>query len=801
MSNALAFPVSESDWGLAGLAAVLCVFTNAVSLMALSRALASQERTRIAWVAMIGVGSGTGVWATYLIVRLGYGPWAATGYRVESVAMSLAVGVAAAALGFGALLVWRSRLAALLGGTFVGTGIAVTYHLSMWSPESDARLQALGSILTCAVLLNILLSWAALHVTVFRSGPKAIGFASVSLTLAMLLQHVITVAAIGMEAHLPALPVGLSRSTTSAAVTIACAAMVILAVCFAATVEDRRRGNSNRKMDDRMPVQGVAHYAAFTLDPMGKVLNWNAGAQRATGYAESEIVGVHVSCLYRDQEQAMAEPQRELDIALKNGILECEGLRMRKDGTPFLAQVIIYPIRGEHGNFIGFATILRDITQQKQDAEKFAYLARRDFLTGLPNRGALKEHLDRTLKTAAAKNRQFAVLCMDLNRFKEVNDSFGHPIGDSLLCEAARRFAVLYEGSFLARVGGDEFVVVVDEDSLFTRIVVERMSLEFNGAFNIKGNELQVGASTGLAVYPVDGTDGVTLMRNADAALYRAKEERHGKIQFYDWGMAKGLRERRALIRDLRKGMEQGEFILHYQPQARVDGEIIGFEALLRWRHPSRGFVSPSDFITAAEEGGLILKLGEWVLREACSEAASWPAGLRVAVNLSPVQFRHGDLAGLVHSVLLTTGLPAARLELEITEGVLVDDLSRAISVLGRIKVLGVRIAMDDFGTGYSSLSNLQAFPFDKIKIDRSFVSNLDVKPQSATIVRAVLGLGRALGLSVIAEGVETAEQLAFLSKQRCQEVQGYLIGGPLPIEDYAHLVGRSSKKVQEIAS
>jgi EAL domain-containing protein (putative c-di-GMP-specific phosphodiesterase class I) len=251
------------------------------------------------------------------------------------------------------------------------------------------------------------------------------------------------------------------------------------------------------------------------------------------------------------------------------------------------------------------------------------------------------------------------------------------------------------------------------------------------------------------------------------------------------------LRERRAIAHELSSAVARNELRLHYQPLAKIDGEVIGFEALLRWHNPQRGMVSPATFIPVAEESGLIMEIGEWVLREACREAASWPQPLQIAVNLSPIQFRHGDLAGLVHSMLLETGLAPTRLELEITEGVLVEDFGRGVSILRRLKLLGVRIAMDDFGTGYSSLSYLQAFPFDKIKIDQSFISKVKSNPQSAAIVRGVIGLAHGLGLPVLAEGVETRDQLEFLAAESCDEVQGYLLGRPLPILDYSNLVGR----------
>ena len=282
------------------------------------------------------------------------------------------------------------------------------------------------------------------------------------------------------------------------------------------------------------------------------------------------------------------------------------------------------------------------------------------------------------------------------------------------------------------------------------------------------------------------------MLSNADAALYRAKAEGRGTIRFFAAEMDRQLREKRSLQHDLRSALERHELKLFYQPQATTGGEITGFEALARWQHPKRGMVPPAEFIPIAEESSLIMSIGEWVLREACAEAASWPRPLQIAVNLSPAQFKQGDLPALVHTILLQTGLSPSRLELEITEGVLIGDFTRALSILRRLKALGVRIAMDDFGTGYSSLSYLQSFPFDKIKIDRSFIADVQSSHQSAAIVRAVIGLARGLEVPVVAEGVETSEQLAFLSQESCSEIQGYLIGKPSPIASYDEMVGRA---------
>jgi diguanylate cyclase (GGDEF)-like protein/PAS domain S-box-containing protein len=446
-------------------------------------------------------------------------------------------------------------------------------------------------------------------------------------------------------------------------------------------------------------------------------------------------------------------------------------------------------IRGPDNEPKLFMAVAEDVTEQKQAKERIAYLAHHDVLTGLANRGAFEEHFSATLLAAAGANQPVGVMCMDLDRFKEVNDMFGHSVGDALLREVAQRVCDVASGAFIARLGGDEFTVVVaneDADQAAMRTLAESLIAAVARPFNIDGRSIRVGLTIGIARSPDDGTDAQMLMSNADAALYRAKAEGRGGVRFFDTEMDRRKRERRALQRDLQVAIERGEFELHYQPQAEITGKLIAFEALLRWRHPTRGFVSPADFIPIAEESGLIVPIGEWVMREACREAARWPHPLRIAINLSPVQFLRGNLPELVLSVLLDTGLSPSRLELEITEGVLIGDFARAKSVLGRLKGLGVSIAMDDFGTGYSSLSYMQSFPFDRIKIDRGFIAGVDGNAQCAAIVRAAIGLGHGLNLPVIAEGVETESQMEFLRREKCDEVQGHFIGKPRPIAEYA---------------
>src|SRR4030081_3195979 len=403
------------------------------------------------------------------------------------------------------------------------------------------------------------------------------------------------------------------------------------------------------------------------------------------------------------------------------------------------------------------------------------------------------------IEACEGTTEEFAVLSVDLDGLKEVNDVFGHAVGDKLLIEVARRIQASARGGVVARLSGDEFGLIIDgKQPVAGVLLAEQLAETLSNEFQIDGKSVRTGVTTGISVFPHNGADAASLLANAGAALFRAKAKSRGSISVFEPEMDQQIRDRRVLHQDLSLAIKNGDLSLYYQPQATArhtaaSSEVIGFEALARWLHPVRGFVPPGAFIPLAEESGFIVEMGERILRGACRKAASWPMPLQIAVNLSPAQFTHGDLVGLVHSILLETGLAPGRLELEITEGVLIEDFERGLALLRRLKALGVRISMDDFGSGYSSLSYLQAFPFDKIKIEPAFVINLGKNPQSAAIVRAVIDLGHGLEMSIVAEGVETAEQLGFLAQEGCDAVQGYLIGKPLPIAHYAKLVGRAA--------
>ncbi|TYL79365.1 sensor domain-containing protein [Bradyrhizobium cytisi] len=527
----------------------------------------------------------------------------------------------------------------------------------------------------------------------------------------------------------------------------------------------------------------------------GRYLLANRSAETILNRRREEATGLTASDIFNAKEAKLIIARDEAAIK-KRGMITEEHPISTKDGLRlFLTRrATVLNDAGEPQYLI---KTHEDVTNRRQTESRMAHMAYHDGLTDLPNRAAFLQALNQMIEACEGTDEEFAVLCVDLDGLKEVNDVFGHALGDKLLIEVAQRFQDTARGGLVARLSGDEFGLIIDGKQPDAGLALaQQLGEALAPEFHIDGRAVRAGITTGMSIFPHNGPDGASLLANAGAALFRAKQKSRGTISLYQPEMDQQIRDRRVLHQDLSKAIKNGELSLAFQPQgiARnsvAESEIIGFEALARWAHPVRGQVSPAEFIPIAEESGLIVEMGEWILREACREAASWPKPMQVAVNLSPAQFMHGDVVGLVHAILIETGLAPGRLELEITEGVLIEDFDRGLALLRRLKALGVRISMDDFGSGYSSLSYLQAFPFDKIKIDRTFIMNLGRNPQSAAIVRAVIDLGHGLEMSIIAEGVETIDQLAFLAREGCDGVQGYLLGKPLPIGKYAGLVGR----------
>jgi len=454
----------------------------------------------------------------------------------------------------------------------------------------------------------------------------------------------------------------------------------------------------------------------------------------------------------------------------------------------------VISIVGEKMPAGGWVMIHQDITEQQAAEKKMHHMAHHDALTGLPNRVMLREQLSKRLEELEP-DATLAVLCLDLDHFKRVNDTLGHPVGDALLVAVARRLRdCVRRGDIVVRLGGDEFAVLQmgGEQPTAATSLAQALIGELGRPFEIEGNEIVIGTSVGIALADASAPDADHLMKCSDMALYRAKEQGRDGFCFFEPEMDARMHERRTLEIDLRKGIASGQFEVFYQPSIDLaHNRIAGFEALVRWNHPTRGLVSPAAFIPLAEETGLIAPLGEWVLRNACTEARNWPDHVSLAVNLSTVQFRSKNLVATVMSAIAVSGISAKRLELEITETVMLTNSEETMATLHQLRALGVRIAMDDFGTGYSSLSYLSKFPFDKIKIDQSFVRTLDQKVDNIAIIRAVAGLGANLGMTTTAEGVETNEQLDLVRREGCNEVQGFLFSRPQPASELPLLLSR----------
>ncbi len=545
-------------------------------------------------------------------------------------------------------------------------------------------------------------------------------------------------------------------------------------------------------------VNGIALCEAGPDGP--RINQVNPAFTRITGYGAGDVPGLSLARLYGDDP---TQPEAlELACAIRE---KREGHAVvhsrRKDGAPFWGEVSIAPVLDEEGCITHFVCIVNDVTRQKHYEEELAYQANHDALTGLPNRNLLMDRLEQGISFAKRHGRRLAVLFLDLDQFKVVNDGIGHHVGDALLQEAARRLCRrLREGDTVARFGGDEFVVVCPEldDAADMGAITARVLEAFASPFEVLGERLRVTASVGIAFYPGDGADAATVLRNADLAMYKAKDSGRANCQFFTADLKIRMSERLRMEERLAEALERDEFELHYQPQVNAtSGQISGLEALIRWRHPELGLVAPGHFIPLAEQSGLIVPIGDWVLHEACRQAASWQQTIGVevpvGVNVSLGQLRRRDFGAVVRDALAKTGLAPSLLEIELTESMVLDNAELLLSVLRGLNELGTRTAIDDFGTGYSSLSYLQRLPVDRLKIDRAFVQDVVSNPGSSACCRAVITLAHSLGLGVVAEGVETEAQATYLGRLYCDSLQGFFFAQPLPAFEAGALLQRGA--------
>ena len=780
--------VGEHNLWLVALAALVCTLASVTAMELLTHAGRAGRRSRYTWLAVAAAAGGSGIWATHFLAMLAYAPGLPSGYGVGLTLLSYVDAVAIVGLGF-ALAATGGRMRGAAGGTVVGGGIAAMHYTGMAAYQVTGHLAWNPAVVAASVVIGSVLGAAALVVGLSAATVRGRCGGAALLILAICGHHFTGMGAVTI---LPDPTVAIPESairTEWLAAAVALASFLILLLAGAALVLDMRERKRAEFERERLLSLANAAVEGLVVCRGLQIVSANEAFARLAGAEASALVGASLTAYL---------PGLVVGAGTADHPLEAE--LVPAGGGTIPVEVIMRPV-AEYGRQPHHAVAVRDLRARRRAESEIHYLAHHDALTGLANRTSFHARLDREMRSADTLGTRLAVLCLDLDRFKEVNDLYGHAAGDAMLRDLALRVGGLLDGTqLMARLGGDEFAILTPQTDGSAERLAERILATLAAVPAASGPV--IATSIGVAVYPDDAQDQRALLSHADAALYRAKNEGRGTCRRYDASMGAQIRDRRMLEHDLRHAVARGELELVYQPQTQIDsGGVDGFEALLRWHHPARGSVSPAVFVPIAEETGAILEIGAWVLREACRTAASWPRPLGIAVNVSAVQLHNPHFVQFVHGSLFETGLKAERLELEITETALIRDPARALLTLRQLKALGVRIAMDDFGTGYSSLSNLRSFPFDRIKIDGSFIKAVHSNPQGAAIVRSVLGLGRGLGLAVVAEGVETAEELSFLAAEHCALAQGYLLGRPAPIARFsAHTHGAEPERAASAA-
>jgi len=809
MFRVLTCLTQEHDWRLVLLAGLVCFLASIVAVNIFHRAIASHTRTRLIWIVIAGGAIGYGIWATHFIAMLAYDPGVATGYGVALTAGSLAAAMAITSGGFAFAANAPGRWAAPIGGSIIGAGIASMHYLGMWALEVPGRVTWHPDLVLLSIALGVLFGFVALTIAVRADGHRGTFAAALFLTLAIVSHHFTAMGAVVIVPDPTRASDTISVSSTVLALAIAGVALSVLGMSLIGVLADRRLASRTDRFEkiilelsnaqqqveaSQKLLQRQKFHLDTALDHMAHGLCMFDRDERlivcnqryATMYGitrEQAKPGATLRSILEARAESGASPadvERYIDQRLQE-------VRRR---TPYYAENRlrdgrIFAVNHQPMPDGGWVAIHQDITAQKHAESQVAYMARHDGLTGVANRAVLREKMEEGLARIASHGETLSIFMLDLDHFKMINDSLGHPVGDELLKMAAVRLsACLRESDTLSRLGGDEFAVAITVAAGDQRQqaigLAKRLLAAVAAPYEIDGHRIDIGTSIGIALAPEHGTDVDQLVKNADLALYKCKSEGRNSYCFFDHAMGVEARARRALQMDLGGALANNEFELHYLPIVDLASkEIESVEALLRWQHPRLGMMGPGYFIPLAEETGLINSIGEWVLRTACADAVAWPPHVKVSVNLSPVQFRKTNPAHMLRNVLMGTGLPPERLEVEITESVLMQGSAENIETLRELRGPGIAVVLDDFGTGYSSLSYLRMFPFDKIKIDRSFTRELSADADCASIVSAIASLGRDLRIETVAEGIETEEQMTLVRAAGCTHAQGFLFGRP----------------------
>ncbi|TQL81186.1 EAL domain-containing protein [Delftia sp. HK171] len=779
--------VYEHDLRLVLLAAIICTISSFSAIHLLHHVGRSKGALKTVWLCVAGTATGFGIWATHFIAMLAYSPGIQSGYNIFLTLLSLLGAIVLTTVSFSVAATTNLKFGRWIGGGLVGGGIAVMHYTGMAAFEVPGHILWNAPLVALSIILGAMFGCVAIPVGLHNRKYRSIVVGALLLTLAICSHHFTAMTAAGLilDPSISVSPSAIPTYWLAIMVTVACCAIFMLT--FAGFALDVRERWLAKRETERLNSMANAAFEGLLVHENNLITTVNSSFAELMGCTLDKLVRNDLADIIPDAIARRWLEERPC-IAIETVLRPLNG------GDPIEVEAtsrqVIYAQK------LQSVIAIRDLRDRKKAEQDIQYLAHHDTLTGLPNRNTFNKTLEQLVKEHESGGRFYgkylAVLCLDLDRFKEVNDLFGHAAGDDLLRTVAIcAQQTLRIGQVMARLGGDEFAIVAPGLSDIRQ--AERIAQGVLAAFAKENraaslSSAMISSSIGIAIFPQDAVDGVSLMSSADTALYRAKADGRGGYRYFEAAMGEEARDRRQLEHELRCAILREELSLVYQPLVRTESrEVIGFEALARWNHENRGMVPPSVFIPIAEECGLINQIGEWVLREACKEAASWDRPLSIAVNVSAAQLHNPYFVKIITEILNETKLAPRRLELEITETALVRDPARALITLRELKEIGLRIAMDDFGTGYSSLSNLRAFPFDKIKIDGSFIKSVHVNQQGAAIVRAVLGLGRGLELPVLAEGVETEDELEFLKLESCDEAQGYFLGVPQSIDKLMH--------------
>ncbi|MCD7034540.1 EAL domain-containing protein [Metabacillus sp. GX 13764] len=779
------------------LSVIIAILASYTVLHLSVRLIKAKPPARYIWLTAGAFAMGLGIWAMHFIAMLAFQMAMPVSYDFGMVFVSIIPAIVSAALAF--YMISRPDMGnrqIYLGSLFIATGIVSMHYTGMKAMIMAADIVYDPILWTLSAIIAFVASVAALYLLKYVSQnaekPGINWFklvSSIVMGFAISGMHYTGMAAAKFmphEGHQHIMTQNID--STYLAYGIALGVLLLFGILFISMFVDRKF--EYQAISSELKFRSViesANDAIILANRDAEIISWNLGAERMFGYKKDEAIGEKLQLIIPDPCRNNINSFLFENISdLAGSTTELTGLRKNGEELPIELSLAAW---GENGQ-VFFSGIIRDITERKKTESKINRLVYRDPLTGLPNRLLLNDRLKLAISQAEESKKNIGILFIDLDRFKNINDSLGHATGDLLLVEVGKRIkAAIGESDTLSRQGGDEFIILLPQTDAneLTKKAQKIIDL-FSQSIMIREYELFVTPSIGVAMYPVDGKDIETLIKNADTAMYRVKEQGKNSFQFYAPSMNATVSRKMLLEIGMRKALERDEFKVFYQPQVDVkDGKLIGVEALMRWMHPEWGSISPAEFIPIAEETGLILTLGEWVLEQACVQNKAWQNNgyqpFKVGVNISSRQFQHSNLVEMVKNVLAKTGLAPEYLELELTESI-IQSSEDAVVKMQQLRDMGIHLSIDDFGTGYSSLSYLKTFPINTLKIDQTFTRNIYTDPKDASLVDTIINMAHNLDLKVIAEGVETEEQLRFLEEKQCNEAQGYFFSRPIPAEE-----------------